>query len=101
MARGVAHVMGIELVKNFKTPYFATSLQDFWHRWHISLSTWFRDYLYYPLGGSRKGEVRTHLNIIMVFLAAGCGTARSGLMSFGAGCTALAFPCSAWWPAPA
>jgi alginate O-acetyltransferase complex protein AlgI len=71
MARGLAHMMGIDLVRNFNNPYFATSPQEFWRRWHISLSTWFRDYVYYPLGGSRKGELRTHLNIIGVFLLCG------------------------------
>ncbi len=71
MARGLARMMGFHLVKNFDTPYFATSLQDFWHRWHMSLSGWFRDYLYFPLGGSRKGELRTHANTMAVFLVSG------------------------------
>lgn len=71
MARGLARILGFDLVKNFATPYFATSPQDFWHRWHMSLSGWFRDYLYFPLGGSRKGEPRTHLNTMTVFLVSG------------------------------
>lgn len=71
MARGLARILGFDLVQNFNTPYFATSPQDFWHRWHMSLSGWFRDYLYFPLGGSRKGELRTHLNTLTVFLVSG------------------------------
>ena len=71
MAVGAARVMGFALPKNFDRPYFAVSVQDFWRRWHISLSTWFRDYLYFPLGGSRKGKWRGYLNIIIVFLISG------------------------------
>lgn len=71
IARGSAAMLGIKLMHNFNRPYFATSIQDFWRRWHISLSTWFKDYLYFPLGGSRKGKVRTQINIIIVFLVSG------------------------------
>jgi len=71
IARGSAAMLGIRLMHNFNRPYFAVSIQDFWRRWHISLSTWFKDYLYFPLGGSRKGKVRTQLNIIIVFLVSG------------------------------
>ncbi|MCH8330046.1 MAG: hypothetical protein IH946_01485, partial [Bacteroidetes bacterium] len=53
IARGTARLMGVELMQNFRNPYFATSLRDFWKRWHISLSTWFRDYVYIPLGGNK------------------------------------------------
>ena len=61
MARGVAKVMGFNLILNFNNPYLATGLGDFWSRWHISLSTWFRDYVYIPLGGNRSGQV-AHLS---------------------------------------
>lgn len=68
---GGAQVLGIRLAPNFNKPYFATSIQDFWRRWHISLSSWFRDYLYIPLGGSRKGSFRKYLNIMIVFFVSG------------------------------
>lgn len=71
IAIGAAQVMGFDLMENFRRPYFATSVADFWRRWHISLSTWFRDYLYIPLGGNRKGKVRRYLNIMIVFLCSG------------------------------
>lgn len=71
IARGAAKVLGFDLMANFKQPYFATSIRDFWRRWHISLSTWFRDYLYIPLGGNRKGKARTHFNTFITFLVSG------------------------------
>ena len=71
IAIGAAQVMGFTLMENFNTPYFATSIKDFWRRWHISLSTWFRDYLYIPLGGNRKGKVRKYCNLMLTFLASG------------------------------
>jgi D-alanyl-lipoteichoic acid acyltransferase DltB (MBOAT superfamily) len=71
MARGLARTMGIRLMLNFNNPYLATGLGDFWRRWHISLSTWFRDYVYIPLGGSRKGEVRTYVNLCLTMLISG------------------------------
>src|SRR5436853_624245 len=71
IARGAAQVMGFELMVNFRRPYAARSIQEFWRRWHISLSTWFRDYVYFPLGGSRRGAVRVALNIMIVFLLSG------------------------------
>lgn len=71
MARGIARMLGYSLLENFKTPYFSTSVRDFWRRWHISLSSWFRDYLYIPLGGSRKGELRTYVNTVIVFVLCG------------------------------
>lgn len=71
IAIGAAKIMGFELMENFNTPYFASSIRDFWARWHISLSTWFRDYLYIPLGGNRKGRARKALNIMIVFLMSG------------------------------
>lgn len=71
IAIGVAEIYGINLMANFKQPYFAISVKDFWRRWHISLSTWFRDYLYIPLGGNRKGKIRTYVNTMIVFLVSG------------------------------
>jgi len=71
MAIGSSRMLGIELMRNFDRPYAAVSMQDFWRRWHISLSTWFRDYLYFPLGGSRCTKARNYLNIIIVFLVSG------------------------------
>ncbi|QDK78894.1 MBOAT family protein [Spirosoma sp. KCTC 42546] len=71
VAIGAARVMGFDLMENFRTPYIAQSISEFWRRWHISLSTWFRDYLYIPLGGNRKGEFRQYLNMLIVFLASG------------------------------
>ena len=63
IAIGAAQVMGFTLMENFKQPYFATSVADFWRRWHISLTSWFRDYLYIPLGGNKKGKVRKYINL--------------------------------------
>ena len=71
IARGSARLLGVELVRNFERPYFAASLRDFWRRWHISLSTWFRDYVYRPLGGSRGGRARTAANLIATFVLSG------------------------------
>lgn len=71
MAIGAARVLGYDLMENFRLPYLADSISDFWHRWHISLSTWFRDYLYIPLGGNRVASVRWTLNILAVFTLSG------------------------------
>lgn len=71
MALGCAQVMGLHLMENFHTPYFSRSIGEFWRRWHISLSSWFRDYLYIPLGGSRKGRRRKYLNLLIVFAVSG------------------------------
>ena len=71
IAIGMCEIMGIDIIKNFRQPYFATSVSDFWRRWHISLSTWFKDYLYIPLGGNRKGQFRKYINLIIVFLVSG------------------------------
>lgn len=71
IARGAALVMGFRLMENFEAPYFAKSVAEFWRRWHISLSGWFRDYLYIPLGGNRKGKWRKQLNTMIVFLVSG------------------------------
>jgi D-alanyl-lipoteichoic acid acyltransferase DltB (MBOAT superfamily) len=71
IARGVARILGFDLMFNFNLPYFATSPSDFWRRWHISLSTWFRDYLYIPLGGSRNGRGNHLLNLLLTMTVAG------------------------------
>lgn len=71
IARGSAQLMGFHFMVNFRQPYLATSLQDFWRRWHISLSTWLRDYLYIPLGGNRHGEARTYRNLMTTMLLGG------------------------------
>ncbi|WP_020158933.1 MBOAT family O-acyltransferase [Methylobacter marinus] len=71
MAVGLGHMFGFKLPENFNRPYSATSITDFWRRWHISLSNFFRDYLYIPLGGNRKGTVRTLFNLITVFILCG------------------------------
>lgn len=71
IAIGAAQVMGFRLMENFHQPYFATSIQDFWRRWHISLSTWFRDYLYIPLGGSHCSKTKKYRNVMITFLISG------------------------------
>ena len=71
IALGSAQILGLSLTENFRAPYLARSLKDFWRRWHISLSTWFRDYLYFPLGGSRRKKLRVCLNVIIVFAVSG------------------------------
>ena len=71
IAIGAAKVLGYNLMENFRQPYFAVSVRDFWRRWHISLSTWFRDYVYIPLGGSRVGPVRRALNVMVTFTISG------------------------------
>ncbi len=71
MARGIAKVMGFNLMLNFNNPYLATGLGEFWSRWHISLSTWFRDYLYIPLGGNKEGSFKTYRNLFITFFISG------------------------------
>lgn len=71
MARGIARVMGFDLMLNFNNPYLATGLGDFWSRWHISLSSWFRDYVYIPLGGNQGGSFRTYRNLFITFFISG------------------------------
>src|SRR4051812_32350047 len=71
IAIGSARVLGFRLMENFNTPYYSTSVNEFWRRWHISLSTWFRDYLYIPLGGNRVGPIRQTANIILTFGVSG------------------------------
>ncbi len=71
IATGAAKVMGFDLMENFEAPYFSRSIKEFWRRWHISLSTWFKDYLYIPLGGNRKGKVRRYINLMITFVVSG------------------------------
>ncbi|UCC39626.1 MAG: MBOAT family protein [Candidatus Aminicenantes bacterium] len=71
IARGVARLLGIDLVINFRQPYLSSNIGDFWRRWHISLTSWVRDYVYIPLGGSRKGEGRTYLNTVIAMMLFG------------------------------
>ena len=71
IARGVAKLFGIDLIKNFESPYFSKSIKEFWGRWHISLSTWFRDYVYIPLGGNRVSKTRHYCNLVITFLVSG------------------------------
>ena len=85
IARGTAQILGFDLLANFQRPYLADSVQDFWRRWHQSLSSWLRDYLYIPLGGSRKGKLRRAVNIMITFLVSGIwhGTGTHFLVSGG------------------
>jgi len=71
MAIGLGLMLGIACARNFNAPYRAVSITDFWRRWHVSLSSWFRDYLYIPLGGNRRGTTRVYLNLVIVFLLCG------------------------------
>lgn len=71
MAIAVAMLFGFHTPENFMRPYLATNIADFWRRWHISLTSWFRDYLYIPLGGNRKGQIRKYLNVLIIFLVSG------------------------------
>lgn len=71
IAMGAAKILGIELMDNFHSPLLSTSISDFWRRWHVSLTSWFKDYLYIPLGGSRAGKLRKHINIMIIFLISG------------------------------
>ena len=71
IARGCSKLFGIELMHNFRSPYFASSIREFWSRWHISLSTWFRDYVYIPLGGNRVSRFRHNINLMITFMISG------------------------------
>ena len=78
IAFGAAKLFGIDLMYNFKSPYFSQSIREFWSRWHISLSTWFRDYVYIPLGGNRRGGFRRAVNTMITFLASGLWHGANG-----------------------
>lgn len=71
ICRGVSGLFGIELIDNFNAPYFSKSIKEFWGKWHISLSTWLKDYVYIPLGGNRKGKIRKYVNLVLTFLVSG------------------------------
>jgi len=71
IAIGAAQVLGIELQENFRQPYLAVSIKDFWRRWHISLSSWLRDYIYIPLGGNRRGKINKYVNLMITFIVSG------------------------------
>jgi alginate O-acetyltransferase complex protein AlgI len=71
MAIGLGKMFGFNILENFNYPYASKTMTEFWRRWHISLSSWFRDYLYIPLGGNRKGKIRTTINLFMVFFTTG------------------------------
>jgi alginate O-acetyltransferase complex protein AlgI len=71
IARGIARMLGFEIMENFNAPYLSRSITEFWRRWHISLSTWLRDYLYIPLGGNRRGNVRTYINLMITMFLGG------------------------------
>jgi alginate O-acetyltransferase complex protein AlgI len=71
MAIGMGEILGFRFPENFRFPYIAVSVRDFWRRWHMTLSSWLRDYVYIPLGGNRKGTFRTYLNLLLVFLICG------------------------------
>ena len=71
IAMGAARILGIQLMENFDAPYLSISVADFWRKWHISLTSWFKDYLYIPLGGSRKGKIKKYINKMIVFLVSG------------------------------
>ncbi len=80
MAIGIGRMLGFEIPENFNYPYISRSIREFWRRWHISLSTWFRDYLYIPLGGNQKGALRTYFNLVLVFSL--CGLWHGAAWSF-------------------
>jgi D-alanyl-lipoteichoic acid acyltransferase DltB (MBOAT superfamily) len=71
IARGVARLLGVQLSQNFRQPYLSTNMEDLWRRWHMTLVAWLRDYFYIPMGGNRRGTIRTHLNLILTMTIAG------------------------------
>ncbi|MBU3179559.1 MBOAT family protein, partial [Clostridium estertheticum] len=71
IARGAAEVLGFKVTNNFHQPYLSRSIKEFWSRWHVSLTSWFKDYLYFPLGGNRRGKLRANYNIMIVFIVSG------------------------------
>jgi alginate O-acetyltransferase complex protein AlgI len=91
MALGLSRLFGIELIKNFSFPYFSRDIAEFWRRWHISLSSWFRDYLYYPLGGSKFGVMRSIINTFVIFLVSGFWHGANWTFIFWGGLNAIFF----------
>jgi D-alanyl-lipoteichoic acid acyltransferase DltB (MBOAT superfamily) len=97
IAIGLANTMGFELSRNFSHPYLASNIQDFWRCWHQTLSAWFRDYLYIPLGGDRLGSFRTFLNICLTFLLAGLWHGANWTFLLWGLCHGLALGCCRIW----
>lgn len=97
MAIGCAHMMGFKLPRNFDVPYLSRDISEFWRRWHISLSTWLRDYLYIPLGGNRKGEMRTYINLMLTMLLGGLWHGASWNFIIWGGMHGLALAGHKWW----
>ena len=97
MAIGLARMFGIKIPENFNYPLAATSMTNFWRKWHISLSTWFRDYLYIPLGGSRKGEFRTIVNVWIIFLVCGLWHGAAWNFIFFGAVTAIFMTCERFY----
>lgn len=83
MAIGIALLLGFHFNKNFDSPYKSASITEFWRRWHISLSSWLKDYLYISLGGNRKGKIRQYANLVITMFWVVCGMALPGILSFG------------------
>jgi D-alanyl-lipoteichoic acid acyltransferase DltB (MBOAT superfamily) len=102
IARGVSRILGIELMENFNHPYFATSITEFWHRWHISLSTWLRDYLYIPLGGNRGPRWFVYRNLMLTMLLGGLWHGPQWTFVVWGGLHGLALAANKWmletWP---
>jgi D-alanyl-lipoteichoic acid acyltransferase DltB (MBOAT superfamily) len=96
IAIGSAQVLGIRLMDNFRMPYFAANIREFWQRWHISLSTWFRDYVYIPLGGSRVSLARWQVNVLAVFLVSGLWHGASWTFVFWGALHGLYFIVASW-----
>jgi len=100
MAIGLSRIMGYRLPVNFRMPYVSLSIQEFWRRWHITLSNWLRDYLYIPLGGSRKGEVRTYVNNLLTMLIGGLWHGASWNFVFWGGLHGVALAINRAWNRP-
>ena len=79
-----AQILGVTMPENFRQPFFSKTISEFWKRWHITLGTWFKDYVYIPLGGSRNGTWRTYRNLIIVFFSQDSGTRAVGILLSGA-----------------
>lgn len=99
MAIGSARMMGFRFMENFQMPYSAVTITEFWRRWHISLSTWLRDYLYIPLGGNRKGTTRTYINIMLTMLLGGLWHGASWNFVFWGGLHGIALAIHKFWMA--
>ena len=96
IARGCGRLLGYEFPVNFRRPYLARSITEFWRRWHISLSSWLRDYLYIPLGGNRKGRQRTYENLMVTMLLGGSGMGPAGTSYSGEVFTGCCWRLSVW-----